>query len=85
MKKYFIIIGVVIFGFGIYFLSNRQNTDRQGQNIKEDIICGSTLEQRCFKYRCETGYLPNIPPPGGPGLCSDGSTPTQLEEVVVPR
>lgn len=84
-NKYFIIIGLFIFGAGIYLFSSNQNTYKQDQNKKEGISCGSTLERRCYKYRCETGYLPSIPPPGGPGLCSDGSTPTQLEEVVMSR
>lgn len=49
--------------------------------LKEKIICDSTINRKCYRYRCETGYFPEINPPGGPGLCSDGSTPTRLEEV----
>jgi len=79
------LVAVVSLGSIIYLFSTSKNITQQDQNRKEGVICGSTLEPRCYKYRCETGYLPNIPPPGGPGFCSDGSRPTQLEEVSVPR
>ncbi len=70
------------------FFANKEvksETQKQSNNKKEDIYCGSTLEPKCYRYRCETGYLPEIPPPGGAGVCSDGTIPTRLEEVEVPR
>ncbi len=74
------ILGGLIY---VFFVSKAPAINDQN-NKREGIYCDSTLEPSCFNYRCETGFLPNIPPPGGPGRCSDGSTPTRLEQVANP-
>ena len=54
------------------------------QKIKETTQCSITVPSRCYKYRCDTGYVYGRPFPA-PGAfnvnCTDGSIPTDLGEV----
>ena len=54
------------------------------EKISEKVGCGSTNPPRCFKYKCESGYIYSepIPPPGGLELkCTDGSVIKEIGEV----
>jgi hypothetical protein len=80
-KTFFTLLLGIIIGLISFWCFTQYQQTSENHVRKEVIICGSTINARCFKYRCENGYLPQIPPPSGSGRCSDGTTPVQLEEV----
>jgi hypothetical protein len=72
-----LLIVVVIIG-GIYFIN-----DRYLKQKKEAVFCPTTGDfNKCYVYRCNTGYIYNnikkLAPGNNPLDCSDGS---KIEEV----
>ena len=50
----------------------------------ERVSCSSTATSRCFRYRCDSGFVYSepVPIPGGSGLsCTDGSAIKEVGEV----
>lgn len=81
-----IVLAIVLLG-SLYFIEKKNGPLNKSAQNKEGVICGSTLNPVCHKYRCATGYLdPILIPPGGgrtdgTGLCNDGSNAENLGEV----